>query len=77
MSILKIVDKLIEKAGFVSVGELHLPNGLNKLHVAEMLSKRIEKLQNSKNVSCSATALSKENEILFLRNILKRIEDEL
>lgn len=76
MGIVKIVDKLVEKAGFVSAGELHLPNGLNKPLVAEMLGKRIEKLQNSKNASCSATALSKENEILFLRNILKRIEDE-
>lgn len=76
MKIIKISDTLAERVKGEISGEIMYPEGLPSAILCEMVLKRIDKLNGRDVIDGNNARLSKEQEILFLEKITRRLGHE-
>lgn len=74
-NILKIADYLAERIDNAPQGDIFTQKSMELSVLKELLENRIEKLEHGDIYSESLRKINRENEIIFLKNILKRLSE--
>lgn|GEM_PF-6534798 len=72
-SILKIADFLANRIGCSPKGELLFFGGDSQFRLEELIEKRIFEIEAGTNQQDNVARISPDKELLFLKNLLKRL----
>lgn len=74
VAVLKIADFLAERIGNAPAGAVLVHKEMEPSFLKELLEKRVEELEKGKIINENTGKVSPENEIVFIKNVIKRLD---